>query len=362
MARGLGFHEAIVEELTAREGEASASESGVPLRNPSSLVVLGEGLGLSQVVAELLVRLLTTRLETEPTLVILVGFTEVQRRSVLAHVTRRRQATHGAAMADLPTVGEVDAAVGSAERSKLYAAGGCLFVTTRILTVDLLQRRLSPRRVAGVCVGSAHRMKDDSGEAFCVRMFRGQAQGSGGSGEAEARGEGNDGNVRGFVHAFTDEPTSFAGTFKVEHVMKALQLRRVFLWPRFEARVQESLQSAPAAEVEAAEEKEEKEGEVVVVDAEGAAGGASAMPEVVEISIPVTPSMDRIQGSLASAMESCLKELGHHKFLGLEFDLTVSNNLFRDFGRSVQRQLDKRWHLVSRKTKQITRDLSTLRR
>ena len=36
MARGLGFHEAIVEELTAREGEASASESGVPLRNPSS--------------------------------------------------------------------------------------------------------------------------------------------------------------------------------------------------------------------------------------------------------------------------------------------------------------------------------------
>ena len=106
MARGLGFHEAIVEELTAREGEASASESGVPLRNPSSLVVLGEGLGLSQVVAELLVRLLTTRLETEPTLVILVGFTEVQRRSVLAHVTRRRQATHGAAMADLPTVGK----------------------------------------------------------------------------------------------------------------------------------------------------------------------------------------------------------------------------------------------------------------
>ena len=100
----------------------------------------------------------------------------------------------------------------------------------------------------------------------------------------------------------------------------------------------------------------------MVVDAEGAAGGSSAMPEVVEISIPVTPSMDRIQGSLASAMESCLKELGHHKFLGLEFDLTVSNNLFRDFGRSVQRQLDKRWHLVSRKTKQITRDLSTLRR
>ena len=100
-------------------------------------------------------------------------------------------------MADLPTVGEVDAAVGSAERSKLYAAGGCLFVTTRILTVDLLQRRLSPRRVAGVCVGSAHRMKDDSGEAFCVRMFRGQAQGSGGSGEAEARGEGTTGTCAG---------------------------------------------------------------------------------------------------------------------------------------------------------------------
>ena len=222
--------------------------------------------------------------------------------------------------------------------------------------VDFLQGRLSPLRVSGLYVGSAHRVRDDSGEAFCVRMYRGNTSKSGEEGGGT---EGRESNKFGFVHAFTDEPTSFAGTFKVEHVMKALHVRKLFLWPRFESRVQEALQPKQSAIPKEGEGEEEKRGKG---EGEVGHGDRLDMPEVVELGIPLTQSMEIIQSALASAMGDCLKELGHHKFLGLEFDLTVSNNLFRDFGRSIQRQLDKRWHLVGPKTKQITRDLSTLRR
>ncbi|UPR03543.1 DNA repair endonuclease XPF [Chloropicon primus] len=380
----LEFHRAIVEELTeVEEGEGTSittPASAQALRNPSSLVVLGEGLGLSYVIAELL-RIHLEEAgraerhggESRHRLVILIGFSEYQRKAIVAVLARDRRKREeslrqvGSDGADREAhsgsresvVGDIDSSVGSAERSRLYALGGCLFVTTRILTVDFLQGRLSPLRVSGLYVGGAHRLKDDSGEAFCVRMYRG----TGHHGNPEGDEGAGKGNKFGFVHAFTDEPTAFAGTFKVEHVMKALHVRKVFLWPRFETRVQESLQpdTAPPEPVDVEElglvDSDSDDGKV-----EEEKGSKLSMPEVVELSIPVTRSMEIIQSALASAMESCLKELGQHKFLGLEFDLTVSNNLFRDFGRSIQRQLDKRWHLVSRKTKQITRDLSTLRR
>ena len=232
--------------------------------------------------------------------------------------------------------------------------------------MDLLQGRLPPLRVAGIYVGSAHRIKDDSGEAFCIRLYRGTDSSSSSRGgrvvgdsssSSFSSSSSHKPNKFGFVHAFTDEPTAFAGTFKVEHVMKALHVRRVFLWPRFEARVQNSLQPVEDHAIDLDEDDEGAKEDRDRMDT-----SLPRMPEVVEISIPVTRSMEIIQGALESAMDACLKELGHHKFLGLDFDLTVSNNLFKDFGRSIQKQLDKRWHLVSRKTKQITRDLSTLRR
>ena len=48
-----------------------------------------------------------------------------------------------------------------------------MFVTTRIATVDMLAERLPPSRVAGLVIASAHRV-EFSGEAFAVRLFRGE--------------------------------------------------------------------------------------------------------------------------------------------------------------------------------------------
>jgi len=69
-------------------------------------------------------------------------------------------------------------------------------VTTRILVVDLLSKRLSAAEVAGAVVMNAHRVTDTSGEGFAVRLLRA-------------------GNGAAFVRALSDQPTSFGGFSKV---------------------------------------------------------------------------------------------------------------------------------------------------
>lgn len=71
-----------------------------------------------------------------------------------------------------------------------------MFVTTRILVVDLLSGRLSGRAVSGCVVLNAHRVTETSGEGFAVRLFRAA-------------------NRNGFVRAFSDQPVSFLGFSKV---------------------------------------------------------------------------------------------------------------------------------------------------
>ena len=73
----------------------------------------------------------------------------------------------------------------------------CLFVTTRILVVDLLSGRLHGRHVSSIIVLNAHRVNDTSGEGFAVRLYR-------------------TANRNGSVRAFSDQPPSFLGFSKVE--------------------------------------------------------------------------------------------------------------------------------------------------
>ena len=83
----------------------------------------------------------------------------------------------------------------------------CLFVTTRILVVDLLSGRLSGRAVSGCIVLNAHRVTETSGEGFAVRLFRAA-------------------NRNGFVRAFSDQPVSFLGFSKVSLPHKDVPLSR----------------------------------------------------------------------------------------------------------------------------------------
>ncbi|KAK9806779.1 hypothetical protein WJX72_002577 [[Myrmecia] bisecta] len=136
-------------------------------------------------------------------------------------------------------------------------------------------------------------------------------------------------NQQGSVRAFSDQPTSFAAGFaKVEKVMKALFLRRLYLWPRYEASVKESLDKEPC--------------------------------EVVDLALRLTPAMAAIYDAIAELMDSCIKELRRSNKIDTT-DLTLENGLLKNFDELVRRQLDAVWHTVSHRTRQVVADLRTLR-
>ena len=70
---------------------------------------------------------------------------------------------------------------------------------------------------------NAHRVRENSGEGFATRLFRA-------------------GNASGFVRAFSDESMQLSNSFStLERVMRALYIRNLFLWPRFQDSVKQSL-------------------------------------------------------------------------------------------------------------------------
>lgn len=101
-------------------------------------------------------------------------------------------------------------------RIQIYLKGGVLSITSRILIVDMLNKRIPVNMVTGILINHAHRITEVSPEAFILRLFR------------------ND-NQQGFIRAFSDEPESFAaGIWRLEKTMKVLYQRHVHLWPRFD--------------------------------------------------------------------------------------------------------------------------------
>ena len=52
----------------------------------------------------------------------------------------------------------VNNTVSATARARLYGGGGCLFVTSRVLVIDLLTKRLDPSVVSGFLVANAHRV------------------------------------------------------------------------------------------------------------------------------------------------------------------------------------------------------------
>ena len=104
------------------------------LLDQDGLCVLAEGLGLHKLLAAF-VRLHAAQ---GGGLVLLLGCMEWQKRALLQEL---------AAEAQPPA--DVTADMSVAERLTRYAAGGCVFVTTRILVVDLLTERLPPAAITG---------------------------------------------------------------------------------------------------------------------------------------------------------------------------------------------------------------------
>lgn len=54
----------------------------------------------------------------------------------------------------------------------MYLSGGIHFVTTRILVVDMLKKRIPIEKITGIIVLRAHQVMESCQEAFVLRLYR----------------------------------------------------------------------------------------------------------------------------------------------------------------------------------------------
>jgi len=208
----------------------------------------------------------------------------------------------GTPTTELPTI-ITSEEVPASERSALYARGGVFAITSRILIVDLLQGTAKAKDIEGMLVAHAEKVVNEkSMDAFILRIFRSQRyfmDSTSGIGSSNAsRG--------GFIKAFTDDPAALLSGFaKIDKTLKALQVQRLFLYPRFHASVSEELERQP--------------------------------PTVFELAQSLSQNMTNIQKCIGASIKACVRDL---KIKAPQLDLSFLSN--DDDSSSKQQRKRKR--------------------
>jgi DNA excision repair protein ERCC-4 len=192
--------------------------------------------------------------------------------------------------------------------------------------VDLLTFPNLAESMTGIVVMHAEKVVATSVEAFILRIFKQK-------------------NRNGFIKAFSDVPEPFTTGFSpLANMLKNLFLRTPLLWPRYVSFLRCT------------------NGRFQVDIAASLEPPTGSPPTVTELSIPLTPQMQKIQNALLECIEVCLTELKRsNPTLDME-EWTADAALHRNFDVTVRRMLDPIWHRVSWKTRGIVADLSLLRR
>lgn len=121
----------------------------------------------------------------------------------------------------------ITADVNAQERLEAYRRGGVVFVSSRILVVDLLRGTMPVELVTGVLVLRCHNLHESSQESFVLRLLRER-------------------NPHIFIKAFTDNAIALmSGYNRVEHLMNQFGISRLLLWPRFNLDVVNALSNCP---------------------------------------------------------------------------------------------------------------------
>ncbi len=246
---------------------------------------------------------------TKKPLVLVLGLSDDEHKTLTTMLE-----TWGTPDEMMPTVITNESGQGK-DRKQMYQRGGIFCITSRILIVDLLDNTLSSKDVDGMLIGHADQVDNDSTEAFIIRIYTSQKR-----------------RDRCFIKAFTDNPENLLSGFaKIDKTLKALQVRHLYLYPRFHDAIKNELEQNT--------------------------------PHVQEFHQDLSPSMKDIQSAIVAAVQTCMKELKNSTpFLEwLGDDLSIENCVTSAFDRAVSRQLEKDWHRLKPQTKQLVHDLRTLR-
>ena len=274
------------------------------LLHEDGLLVTAKGLGIEEVIYNMI------KVYSDPgNLVLVLGLSEEEEQYF-----RTRLDVEGGKI--LPK--KITSEYSTNDRKLLYLDGGVLFVTTRILVVDMLTDRIPINLITGIIVTKAHTTAESCQEAFILRMYRQK-------------------NKTGFIKAFSSSPVSFTTGFcQVERVMRGLFVRNLYLWPRYHTDVTATINQ-------------------------------TTQPEVIELHINMTKEMMSIQTSVLDLLNFSMQEIRriNPSLVASEDEdkedmLTVENAISKAFYKLLQRELDPIWHQLSQRTKQLVSDLKTL--
>ncbi|SCV03300.1 LAME_0H09318g1_1 [Lachancea meyersii CBS 8951] len=316
----LHFQQQIVEDLLVSE---------------DCLLILGEGLGLEPIVANLLHILATPTVidgQDKRSLVLLLNATDedndkIQEELLELSWSIEEEPVHENADTSEsveteqtePKSGQRPFSVVTADtltvdrRRRLYLHGGIVSVTSRILIVDLLSGIIHPNNITGLVILHVESLNNFSNESFITDMYRAT-------------------NKWGFIKAVSDQPEAFMSEFSpLRRKLRDLHLRRTLLWPRFHVDVSSSLNLR----------NENK---------------------VIEVKVSLTNSMSQIQFGLFECLKKCIEELNRkNPSLALE-SWNADNCLHSNFLRSIHTVLSPNWHRISFESKQLVKDIGTLKK
>lgn len=141
------------------------------------------------------------------------------------------------------------------------------------------------------------------------------------------------------------------GFCHVERVMRALFVKELYIWPRFHVLVRSSLS------------KHEVSLLFIFVTSTVIHKNTQInfQPQVIELHIPITEQMKKLQTYILEIMNATVKELKRIN-PGLEMqEITVENCLTKKFHKILQAQMNAVWHQLSNKSTELIAELKTLR-
>lgn len=213
----LDFHKFIIEELSKQSEPQN-----------SSLLVLGRGLGLLDIVYHLIESYSDTK-----TLVFMLNAMQSEEE----YLHEKWRYTHSDPFEDgtASSLGKetqpnnsftiIHTETPVKDRVKYYTQGGIVSISSRMLISDMLLERIPFCMISGWIVLHAEGIHETSIEAFILYIYRQH-------------------NKTGFIKAFSDVPEMFSfGISSPSKQLRSLQVSKIFCFPRLHPKIKESLDS-----------------------------------------------------------------------------------------------------------------------
>ncbi|CAL8085597.1 unnamed protein product [Calicophoron daubneyi] len=267
------------------------------IHQDSSLLVVAEGLGMDTIVYT------TLKLHSDPHNLLLVSNFRLPEAQFISGLLSRDNVLHP------PSI--ITAEVNNKEREAMYKRGGVVFVTSRILVVDLLMNRMPASLVSGVLILRAHELQEASQENFAVRLLRER-------------------NPSIFIKAMSDNVISLTSGYNhAERLMIQLGIPKLVLWPRFNVQVVSCFEDT--------------------------------QPRVEELRVELTENMICCQSCILDLMQACIKELVDRNPVLDADDLSLENAVLPNFDNLVGLYLDPIWNQLSAESRRLVGETASLR-